>query len=118
MATVDRESGLELALTVTNEGDEPITLRFRTGQRADFAAYESVGAGGSRDEPAPDADLVWRYGDGRLFTQALDSETLQPGASTTYEGTWADPPPGAFLIVGSLTADSNDTSATARVTVD
>jgi hypothetical protein len=122
--TTDRgDSGVGLALTVTNEGDRPVTLRFRTGQRADFAAYiaaEAVGVDADRagDTLDPEADPVWRHGEGRLFTQALGSETLEPGASATYEGTWAEPPPGTYLIVGSLTAEAHDASAVAEVTVD
>jgi hypothetical protein len=113
-----------LALAVTNESAEPITLRFRTGQRADFAAYdaddgdEAVHGDAERDGPNPNADPVWRHAEGRLFTQALDSETLEPGTSATYEGVWEDPPSGAYLVVGTLTAEERDASATARVAVD
>jgi hypothetical protein len=119
-AANERDEGIDLALIVANEGDEPVTLRFRTGQRADFAAYDAAdrdeGRGVPRDDP--EADPVWRHGEGRLFTQALGSETLEPGASATYEGTWAEPPPGTYLIVGSLTAEAHDASAVAEVTVD
>ncbi|WP_435073705.1 BsuPI-related putative proteinase inhibitor [Halorubrum sp. HHNYT27] len=120
LTAVDGAAGVDLTLTVTNEGDDPLTLRFRTGQRADFVAYAAEDAGSERDSESPDADAdpVWRHGDGRLFTQALSSETLEPGASTTVEGTWEEPPQGPFLIVGSLTAEAHDASATARVTVD
>jgi len=114
LATADGDAGVDLALTVTNEGDEPVTLRFRTGQRADFAAYGTSAEGA---EPG-DADPVWRRGEGRLFTQALGSETLEPGQSATYEGTWADPPSGEYLVVGSLTAEGHDASASAQVAVD
>jgi len=120
LATADGDAGIDLALTVTNEGDEPVTLRFRTGQRADFAAYGGLDEGDARDalRDGPDADPVWRHGAGRMFTQALDSETLEPGASATYEGTWADPPSGEFLVVGSLTAEGEGATATATLAVD
>jgi len=112
LATADGDEGVDLALTVTNGGDDPVTLRFRTGQRADFAAYEGVDA-----EPGDD-DPVWRHGEGRMFTQALGTETLGPGESATYEGTWPDPPAGEFRVVGSLTAEGHDAAATARVAVE
>jgi hypothetical protein len=120
LTAVDGDPGIDLALTVANEGAEPVTLRFRTGQRADFAAYDAADRDDARDGPRddPEADPVWRHGEGRLFTQALGSETLEPGASATYEGTWTEPPPGAFLVVGSLTAEAHDASAVAEVTVD
>jgi len=117
LATADGDEGVDLALTVTNEGDDPVTLRFRTGQRADFAAYEGVDAEPGDAEPGDD-DPVWRHGEGRVFTQALGTETLGPGESATYEGTWPDPPPGEFRVVGSLTAEDHDAAATARVAVE
>lgn len=112
------DSGVDLALTVTNEADDPITLRFRTGQRADFAAYEGIDEGAIDDDLDSHTDPVWRHGAGQLFTQALGSETLEPGGSATYEGAWPDPPAGEYLVVGSLTAEERDATATARVAVE
>jgi hypothetical protein len=111
LATAEGDAGVDLALTVTNGGDDPVTLRFRTGQRADFAAYDGADA-----EPGAD-DPVWRHGAGRMFTQALGTETLGPGESATYEGTWPDPPTGEYLVVGSLTAAERDAAATATLDV-
>ena len=55
LTAVDGEPGIDLALTVANAGAEPVTLRFRTGQRADFAAYDAAdrdeGRGVPRDDP-------------------------------------------------------------------
>ena len=108
--TVD---GVDLALSVSNDGDEPVTLRFRTGQRADFAAHPV-----DETTPIDGSDAVWRHGAGRLFTQVLGSETLEPGESVTYEATWPDSPSGTHRLVGRLTAEESEIRATATVTVD
>ncbi|PAU84554.1 hypothetical protein CK500_03295 [Halorubrum salipaludis] len=111
---VSDAGGIDLVLTVRNGGDAPETLRFRTGQRADFAAYRIEGAegeDGDREESSLDDDPVWRYGTGRMFTQVLGSETLEPGETATYEATWGDPPPGRYRIVGEVTAEECDLSA-------
>ncbi|WP_128906548.1 BsuPI-related putative proteinase inhibitor [Halorubrum amylolyticum] len=120
LATVDDSDGggIDLALTVRNAGDSPETLRFRTGQRADFAAYRVDDGVTGEDRGDADADPVWRYGTGRMFTQVLDSETLEPGEATTYEVTWGDPPPGRYRIVGEVTAEECDLTATATVEAD
>lgn len=118
LATADGDGGLDVSLTVRNVGDEPVTLRFRTGQRADFAAYALDSGDGVDDDWSPADDPVWRHGEGRLFTQALGTETLVPGESTTYEGTWPDPPPGRYRLVGEVTAEARDATATAVVEVD
>ncbi|WP_123620995.1 BsuPI-related putative proteinase inhibitor [Halorubrum sp. CSM-61] len=117
LTTAAGDGGVDLALTVTNAGDDPVTLRFRTGQRADFAAYRIDGEA-ERDGTDGDADPVWRYGTGRLFTQVLGSETLESGESTAYEATWGDPPSGEYRIVGEVTAEECDLTATATVEVD
>ena len=116
LATAESDEGVDLALTVTNGGEDPVTLRFRTGQRADFAAYEGVE--GDLVAGDIDGDPVWRHGEGRVFTQALGTETLGPGESATYGGTWRDPPAGEYRVVGTLTAEEHDATATARVAVE
>lgn len=95
-----------LALTVRNDGDDPLTLRFRTGQRADFVARDT-----------DTGDPVWRHGEGRMFTQVLGSETLDPNESATYEGAWTDPPVGEYRVVGELAAEDHDATAETTVTV-
>ncbi len=99
--------GVQITLTVRNDGDDPVTLRFRTGQRADFTAHD-----------ADTGDQVWRHGEGRMFTQVLGSETLDPGESTTYEGAWSDPPAGTYRVVGDIAAQEHDASAETTVTVN
>lgn len=119
LTTGEGDGGLDLALTVTNAGDDPVTLRFRTGQRADFAAYRIDGEGAESEAPEEDGDdPVWRYGTGRMFTQVLGSETLEPGETTTYEATWGDPPSGWYRFVGELTAEECEPTATATAEID
>jgi len=127
-------------MTVSNDGDEPVTLRFRTGQRADFAAYgldgetslnEETGADKTTgaDETAPNdeddgvsdsdaPDPVWRHGAGKMFTQVLGTETLEAGDSVSYEAAWPEPPAGSYRVAGTLTAEESDIEATATVAVD
>jgi len=109
LAATETDDGVVLSLRIENGGSEPVTLRFRTGQRADFTAYPVDG---------DSADSVWRYGAGRMFTQALASETLAPGESVGYEGTWRDPPAGTYRIVGEATATDRDVRAGSVVVVE
>ena len=119
LAATETDEGVALSLRIENAGSEPVTLDFRTGQRAEFTAFSSDDAGGP-DGPDgdDDADPAWRYGAGRLFTQALGSETLAPGESVTYDGTWRDPAPGTYRVVGEATASDRDVRAEAVVTVE
>jgi len=95
---------LNLALRVENGGESPVELRFRSGQRADFAAEQ-------------DGEEVWRWSRGRMFTQALGTETFRPGETRTFEAAWRDPPAGEYTVRGWLTADGADASAETGVVI-
>jgi hypothetical protein len=92
---------VEFALVVENAGDENETLNFRDGRRADFAAYR-------------DGSEVWRWSDGRMFAQALGSETLAPGERVTYRGTWDAPESGSYVAIGTLAAVDRTVDADAE----
>ncbi len=97
-ARVD-DGDVMLALTVTNRGADPVTIRFRSGQRGEFVAY------GLDDETAGSDRACWRYGDGKLFTQAIGEERIEPGSSATYEAVWTDPPEGVHRLVGKIVGE-------------
>lgn len=117
------------ALTVTNPATERVTLTFRTGQRAEFTVHEAddEASDGADDEASGEADddasgeaddgVVWRYGEGRLFTQAIETETLDPGETATYAATWTDPSTGRYRVIGELLAEEATGTAVATVTV-
>lgn len=88
---------------VRNAGDTPAELTFRSGQVADVAVFE-------------DDQEVWRWSDGRLFTQALTSRTLPPGETMAEQFTWEEPQPGAYTARAALASD-RDVTATTEFTV-
>ena len=116
LATAETDDGVALSLRIENAGPEPVTLQFRTGQRAEFTAY-SAGEGAG-DSAEGRADPVWRYGASQMFTQALGSETIDPGEAVGYEGTWRDPPAGTYRVVGEATATDSDVRAETVVDVE
>ncbi|MEF8887133.1 MAG: BsuPI-related putative proteinase inhibitor [Haloarculaceae archaeon] len=82
---------VEFTFTVTNVDTEPVDLSFRSGKVADVAVYA-------------DGAEVWRWSEGRMFTQALDAETLAPGDSFRHGATWPDPQPGEYVAEATLDA--------------
>lgn len=104
------DGDLELAFTVRNTGDEPVECSFRDGQRVDAVAERD-------DDSERDADEVWRYGDGRLFSMALGTETIPTGGEATFDATWHDPDPGEYRVRVWLAATDADASAETRVSV-
>jgi len=111
-ATATVEDGdVVLSVTVRNAGDEPVECSFRDGQRVEAVAEREA------DGRHGDSAEAWRYGDGRLFSMALGTETFAPGAETTFDATWPDPEPGEYRIRAWLTATDADASAETRVSV-
>lgn len=91
-----------VTFTVENVGTDVVDLQFRSGQVFDVAVYD-------------DETEVWRWGAGRLFTQAIQSLTLAPGESLARDVTWTDPPAGRYEVEGTL--EDEGRSASARTTV-
>lgn len=97
---VDPES-VGFSFVVHNEGDTPETLEFRSGQSAEFVVYE-------------DRTEAYRWSDGRMFTQAIRTETIEPGDSVIYSGEWPEPDTGTFKVVASLEAVERTVEASAE----
>ena len=95
---------VSFTFTVANDGDDPVTLSFRDACTADFAVLD-----GETER--------WRWSQGRMFTQALQSESLDPGESVTYEGEWQNPDTGTHTAVATLEAENHDCEARVEIAV-
>ncbi|APW99884.1 hypothetical protein CHINAEXTREME_19850 [Halobiforma lacisalsi AJ5] len=85
--------------TVTNAGSTPEELQFADAAKAEFVVED-------------EGREVWRYTDGRAFTQMISSERLAPDETATYGAEWPDPIPGDYTAVAELRA--RETSCEAR----
>lgn len=87
--------GIEFALRVTNNTPGKVELLFPSGQTHDFAVIDSVGR------------EVWRWSEGRMFTQALQNKVLESNASVSWAAAWRfEVPPGRYVAVASLLSDN------------
>lgn len=105
MTAASTDDGVELVLTVTNDGDEDVELSFPDACQADFAALND------------DGESVWRWSEGQLFAQMLTSETVPAGGSVTYTQQWPDPPVGEWVLVGEVPARNVELEARTTVSV-
>jgi len=90
-AVVAQQNSIHFALDVTNEGKKNAELTFPDGQRYDFAVIDSEGR------------EVYRWADGRMFTQSVQNTSLE-GGETMRIAEQATPSlkPGSYVAVATL----------------
>jgi hypothetical protein len=80
-----------LTLNITNASDKRVELTFPSGQTHDFVVLDSAGT------------VVWKWSEGRLFTQAMQNKLLTSRESAKFEETWnAAKAQGRFTAVATL----------------
>lgn len=88
------DSAVRFALHVVNNGKKRIELTFPSGQTYDFAVLDTLGR------------EVWRWSNGRMFTQALRNTLLAGGETMDLEETMAASAlsPGKYVARATLTS--------------
>lgn len=82
-----------LVLTLTNRGNEPVTLEFSDAQRYDFRILDAGG------------EAVWRWSEGYAFAQMLGQERLASGEAREWLERYEGPiPPGEYTARGTVPA--------------
>jgi hypothetical protein len=75
-AHVTIDHGVHVELRVTNVADHSVELDFPSGLTHDVVILDSLG------------HSVWRWSDGRMFTQAVRNTLLAANESVTYQVRW------------------------------
>jgi len=82
---------IRFALDVTNPTKKDVELTFPDGQTHDFIVLDSVGR------------EVYRWGEGRMFTQSVQNRTIDGGETMHItEQATLDLPPGSYVAVAKL----------------
>jgi Intracellular proteinase inhibitor len=77
-SSLDVQVGEQIAFAfhVTNNADKRLELNFPSGQTHDIVVLDSVGR------------ELWRWSEGRMFTQALQNRVLEERETVSYEARW------------------------------
>ena len=82
---------LRFSLDVTNVGKKHVELNFPDGQTHDFAVLDSTGR------------EVYRWGEGRMFTQSLQNKVLDGGETKRFEEHASTMlPAGSYVAIATL----------------
>lgn len=92
LAAAATEDRVTFTYAVTNGDSEPVELTFRDSGKVDVVVRA-------------DDDEVWRWRDGQMFAQMMETVELAPGEQFEVEAEWVDPAPGRYEAVGDLHAD-------------
>jgi hypothetical protein len=82
--------GVRFELNVVNAGSKKLELVFSDGRTHDLIVLDSLGR------------EVWRWSDGRLFTQTVQNRVLRSNDELRYDGAWKYPEPGTYTVVATL----------------
>ncbi|HJQ20681.1 MAG TPA: BsuPI-related putative proteinase inhibitor [Gemmatimonadaceae bacterium] len=96
LAVQAHNASVRFDLHVINGSKKRVELTFPSGQTYDFVVLDSVGR------------ELWRWGSGRMFTQALRNTLLGGGETLDIEETWrnAPLPPGRYVAKAVLASEN------------
>ena len=103
-ARVEVGRSVRFTMRVTNIAGRTAELTFPTSKQYDFWVTRG------RDE-------IWRWSDGRLFTQAVEKRTIDPQSAIALSEPWTADRAGDYTVHGELLADGyrRDLTGTLRV---
>jgi len=79
---------------VTNSSAKRVELRFPSGQTHDVVVLD------------PQGREVWRWSQGRMFTQSMQNKVLSASDTLTYTETWHPEHGGTYTAVASLLSEN------------
>jgi hypothetical protein len=77
-------------LSVVNKTTKSVEVNFTSGQSYDFIVVDSTGR------------EVWRWAEGRIFTQSVQNKLLGKGETLTVSEKWSPAKPGKFTAIAVL----------------
>ncbi len=87
---VNVDNGVHFDFDVTNAGARKVELLFNDGRTHDIVVLDTLGR------------EVWRWSDGRMFTQVVQSKVLRASDTLSFAESWTTPQPGSYIAVATL----------------
>ena len=84
------EDAVHFDFAVVNEGKKKLEVDFADGRTHEVVVLDSIGR------------EVWRWSEGRFFTQAMQNRVLRASDALRFEEEWEEPMPGKYTAVATL----------------
>lgn len=103
---VSLRDGVEFDFRLTNEASRKVEVSFPSGLTHDFEVQDSVGR------------VVWRWSEGRLFTQAMQNHILERDESLRWRAHWSPTDRhGEHVAIVSVRSSSHPVEQRVRFTL-
>jgi Intracellular proteinase inhibitor len=87
-------NGVAIDFRVVNTGAHRLEVNFPNGKTHDLVVLDSLG------------NEVWRWSNGRMFTQTLQNKVLHSADSLDYDAVWHDAPAGTYTAIATLASEN------------
>ena len=91
---VNLKDGVAFDFAVTNDGAKRVEVNFPSGQTHELVVLDTLGR------------EVWRWSNGRMFTQSLQNRVLRASDTLAWEERWRDAPAGRYVAVATLASQN------------
>jgi hypothetical protein len=91
---VNVNDGVAFDFTVTNSGAKKVEVNFPSGQTHELVVLDTLGR------------EVWRWSNGRMFTQSLQNKVLRSSDTLAWEERWRNAPAGRYVAVATLASQN------------
>ncbi len=88
------KNGVALVFKVMNAGQKRIEVNFPSGKTHEVVVLDSLGR------------EVYRWSNGRMFTQSLQNRVLHASDTLDYDAVWRDAPAGRYTAIATLASQN------------
>lgn len=88
------KNGVKMDFRVVNEGAKRLEVNFPSGKTHEVVVVDSLGR------------EVWRWSNGRMFTQSLQNKVLHASDTLDYDAIWRNAPAGKYTAIATLASEN------------
>ncbi len=88
------DDAVRFDFAIVNASKRKLEVNFADGRTHDLVVLDAAGR------------EVWRWSEGKLFTQSVQNRVLRASDALRFEEQWKDPAPGTYVAVATLVSEN------------